>query len=63
MRCAKYATMNSSKQEGSNMGSTSFWQRDARQAIESSPLSGTQETDVTIIGGGITGISAALLPS
>ena len=42
------------------MGSTSFWQRDARQAIEASPLSGAQETDVTIIGGGITGISAAL---
>lgn len=46
------------------MGSTSFWQADIQAdtapGIGVGPLEGTADADVTVIGGGITGTSAAL---
>jgi gamma-glutamylputrescine oxidase len=52
--------MKSSKQEESNTGSTSFWQEAFQETSIPASLSGTVQTDVAILGGGITGISAAL---
>lgn len=46
------------------MGSTSFWQASFPQSelewLTKEPLRGTQHTDVAIIGGGVTGVAAAL---
>lgn len=46
------------------MGSTSFWQADLSPAdlpgLAGEPLRGAQSADVAIIGGGITGVAAAL---
>src|SRR5690348_9999294 len=46
------------------MGSTSFWQADLSSAnlpgLPVDPLRGTQQTDVAIVGAGITGMAAAL---
>ena len=46
------------------MSSTSFWQDDFRASEASSatrqPLQGEQETDIAIVGAGITGTAAAL---